>query len=201
METATVHRPYHHGNLRAALLDTAARMVDENGVQDLSLRELAREVGVSHGAPRRHFPDKQALLEALAEEGFNRLEAEMRTSIADDSKPFADRLAALGTAYLKFATQHPALLELMFAIKHREGSENVLEAGERAFSAPIALFEEGQRNGEIVAGDIHSIASVAFATLHGLAALANGGMVESELLEHVVPYANKLMMDGLRPRG
>lgn len=175
-------------------------MVDENGVQDLSLRELAREVGVSHGAPRRHFPDKQALLEALAEDGFVRLEAEMRASIADESQPFADRLAALGTTYLKFATGHPALLELMFAIKHREVPSTCSRPANRLSSAPIALFEEGQRNGEIVAGDIDSIASVAFATLHGLASLANGGMVDPELLEHVVPYANKLMMDGLRPR-
>ena len=62
-------RPYHHGNLRSALLAAAERTVRERGVQELSLRELAREVGVSHGAPRRHFPDRQALLDALAESG------------------------------------------------------------------------------------------------------------------------------------
>ena len=66
-------RPYHHGNLRGALLDAAERTVRERGVQALSLRELAREIGVSHGAPRRHFPDRQALLDALAESGFERL--------------------------------------------------------------------------------------------------------------------------------
>ena len=68
-------RPYHHGNLRSALLAAAERTVRERGVQDLSLRELAREIGVSHGAPRRHFPDRQALLDALAESGFERLGA------------------------------------------------------------------------------------------------------------------------------
>ncbi len=74
-------RPYHHGNLRAALLEQAERTVRERGVQDLSLRELAREVGVSHGAPRRHFPDRQALLDALAEAGFARLGTELRSAV------------------------------------------------------------------------------------------------------------------------
>ncbi len=68
--SAVDERPYHHGNLRTALLAQAEKTVRERGVQDLSLRELAREVGVSHGAPRRHFPDRQALLNALAESGF-----------------------------------------------------------------------------------------------------------------------------------
>jgi AcrR family transcriptional regulator len=70
--------PYHHGNLRAALLDAAECSVEEQGAEQLSLRELARAVGVSHAAPRSHFPDRQALLDALAERGFDRLAAAMR---------------------------------------------------------------------------------------------------------------------------
>src|ERR687894_2671163 len=68
-------RPYHHGSLRPALLAAAEKALDRGGVQALSLRELAREIGVSHAAPRRHFADKQALLDALAQEGFARLGA------------------------------------------------------------------------------------------------------------------------------
>ena len=83
MSTSTLRhvrraRPYHHGNLRTALLAAAQQTVRERGVAALSLRELAREVGVSHGAPRRHFPDRQALLDALAEDGFERLGGELR---------------------------------------------------------------------------------------------------------------------------
>ena len=69
----TLTRSYHHGNLRAALLAAAEDTLARRGARDLSLRELAREAGVSHAAPRRHFVDKQALLDALAEDGFNRL--------------------------------------------------------------------------------------------------------------------------------
>src|SRR5215472_7707973 len=81
-------RPYHHGNLRTALLDAAERTLRERGVQALSLRELAREVGVSHGAPRRHFPDRQSLLDALAGAGFERLGAELRAAAAAAGEDF-----------------------------------------------------------------------------------------------------------------
>ena len=78
---AVTSRPYHHGNLRAALLEQAERTLADGG--DLSLRALARQVGVSHAAPRRHFAGKQALLDALAEDGFERLGAELRAALAE----------------------------------------------------------------------------------------------------------------------
>src|SRR5919108_3231019 len=82
-------RAYHHGNLRSALLESAERTLAQRGVGELSLRELAREVGVSHAAPRRHFPDKQALLDALAVSGFERLGERMTAAIAE-AGPDAD---------------------------------------------------------------------------------------------------------------
>src|SRR3954469_19753524 len=117
--TATV-RPYHHGNLRAALLEAAERALARGG--ELSLRELAREVGVSHAAPRRHFAGKQALLDALAEDGFERLGNDLRGAMAD-ADGFDARLRAFVRAYVRFATEHAALLELMFAGKHRPGAD------------------------------------------------------------------------------
>jgi hypothetical protein len=120
--------------------------------------------------------------------------------MGDSSQPFQERLANLARAYLHFATKHAALLELMFASKHQEGADHIRVAGERAFVAPISLFAEGQASGEVIAGDIEGIASVAFATLHGLASLTNGGMVEAGDLDDIVPYAITLMMRGLQPR-
>src|SRR5471032_545129 len=116
---AVTERPYHHGNLRTALLEEAERTVRERGVQELSLRELARAVGVSHGAPRRHFPDRQALLDALAEAGFARLGAELSSAMEGAGEDFQARLRATAAAYISFATSDAALLELMFAGKHR----------------------------------------------------------------------------------
>src|SRR3954451_16003211 len=86
--TAMAPRPYHHGNLRTALLEAAERTLREGGAEKLSLRELAREVGVSHGAPRRHFPDRQALLDALSQAGFERLGAELRGAAAKSGDEF-----------------------------------------------------------------------------------------------------------------
>src|SRR3954471_17165737 len=101
-------RPYHHGNLRPALLEAAERALARGG--ELSLRELAREIGVSHAAPRRHFADKQALLDALALDGFERLGREMAAALAQAGPAFADRLGALARTYVRFATEHGALL-------------------------------------------------------------------------------------------
>ncbi|MEU4746905.1 helix-turn-helix domain-containing protein, partial [Actinosynnema sp. NPDC023658] len=98
MPEATDERPYHHGNLRTALLDAAERGLRERGADTLALRDLAREIGVSHAAPRRHFPSRQALLDALAVAGFERLDAELRAALtsADD---FPARVRATMTAY------------------------------------------------------------------------------------------------------
>ena len=146
---AVTPRPYHHGNLRAALLESAEQTLNEGG--ELSLRELARQVGVSHAAPRRHFAGKQALLDALAEDGFERLGDDLRTALAAAGPSFDARLLAFGRAYVRFATEHAALLELMFAGKHRPGAADSLrQAADRAFDAPLSLIAEGQAAGEIV---------------------------------------------------
>jgi AcrR family transcriptional regulator len=195
----TIQR-YHHGNLRSALLERASRTVDERGVQALSLRELAREVGVSHAAPRRHFPDRQALLDALAEDGFERLGDELREAVERAGTAFDRRLHALAAAYITFATRHAALLELMFAGKQRADADRVRETADRAFAVPIAVIAEAQATGELAPGDPGRVAIAAFATLQGLATMANGGMLEGAPVDAVVPDAIDQLLDGLRPR-
>jgi AcrR family transcriptional regulator len=193
-------RPYHHGNLRAALLEQAERTVADRGAQALSLRELAREVGVSHAAPRRHFPDRQALLDALAQDGFERLGYELERAVERAGPSFGARLHALSQAYIAFATRHPALLELMFAGKERDGADRVREAGDRVMATALGVFSDAQSGGELPAGDPARVATVAFATLQGLAAMANGGMIDSAPVDEVVTGAIDQLLDGLRPR-
>ena len=186
---AVPERPYHHGNLRTALLVAAERTVRERGVQELSLRELAREVGVSHGAPRRHFPDRQALLDALADAGFARLGAELRSAADGAGEGFQARLRATAAAYVRFATRDPALLELMFASKQREQSGALHEAADRAFSVMLELIAQGQADGAIEAGQPERVGLVLFATIQGIAALVTGGMVQAERLDQLVADA------------
>jgi AcrR family transcriptional regulator len=182
-------RPYHHGHLRTALLAQAERTVRERGVHDLSLRELAREVGVSHGAPRRHFPDRQALLDALAKAGFERLGAELQSAVDGAEQDFPARLRATAAAYVRFATRDAALLELMFAGKHQEESGALHEAAQRAFSVMLDLIEQGQADGVVRGGEPERVGLVLFATIQGIAALVTGGMVDADQLDELVTDA------------
>jgi AcrR family transcriptional regulator len=194
-------RPYHHGNLRSELLERAERTLSERGAGELSLRELAREVGVSHAAPRRHFRDKQALLDALAQDGFERLGRELDEAVNAAHGDFGARLAAFGRTYVRFATRNPALLALMFAGKHRAGaSESLREAAERTFASPLMLVAEAQAAGEVVPGEPERVAMVLFAALQGLVSMANTGLLEDADLDEVVADAVSGLMTGLRPR-
>lgn len=191
-------RPYHHGNLRSALLQAAERTARERGVQDLSLRELAREVGVSHAAPRRHFPDRQALLDALAESGFERLGAELRAAVDGAGGEFVPRLEAMAGAYVEFATEDSALLELMFAGKHRPGAEFLEAAAERAFSVMLEVILQGQAEGYLEPGDPERVGLVLFATVQGIAALVTGGVVLPEQVDGLLADAISLFLRGSR---
>ncbi len=194
-------RPYHHGNLRAALLARAEQTLSLQGPGELSRRELARQVGVSHAAPRRHFPDKRALLEALAEDGFERLGRDLRDAMEAAGERFEARLLAFARAYVTFATRHAALLELMFAGKHRPGAaESLRLAADRAFEAPLALIGEGQAAGEVVPGEPERVATVAWAALQGLASMVNSGLLDGAVLDDVVADAVHRLVLGLRPR-
>ena len=105
---------YHHGNLRQALLAAARRLLEAEGHSNLSLRKCADAVGVSATAPQNHFPNKAALLTALAAEGYAELETYMRNGMDDAADRDARRNAAL-LGYVAFAQDHPALYELMYA--------------------------------------------------------------------------------------
>lgn len=191
-------RAYHHGNLRAALLEQAERNVREQGVDHLSLRELARQVGVSHAAPRRHFPDRQALLDALAESGFARLGAELRRAMDRAGEQFEPRLRATASAYVRFATRDAALLELMFAGKHSEPSAAVQETALGALSVLLELVEQGQAEGVLEPGEPGRVGLVLLATVQGIAAVVNVGIVDVDRSDALVADAIAHFLHGSR---
>jgi AcrR family transcriptional regulator len=194
-------RPYHHGNLRTALLSAAERTVRERGSQALSLRELARELGVSHGAPRRHFPDRQALLDALAEAGFTRLGSELSAAFDGAGEDFEARLRAVAAAYVRFATVDAALLELMFAGKQHEQTGVLHDAAERAFAVMLELICQGQEQGALESGDPERVGLVLFATIQGIAALVTGGIVAAEQIDGLVADAIERFLRGSQRAG
>jgi AcrR family transcriptional regulator len=124
-------RSYHHGDLRAALLARAEETLREKGAEALSLRELARDLGVSHAAPSRHFKDRRALLDALALTGFDQLTGLLATA-APAGGTFRERLSAQAQACVDFAVRESAMMGVMFSRK-LEARESDIEA--RAASA------------------------------------------------------------------
>lgn len=190
-------RPYHHGSLRSALLEAAEKALDRGSAQDLSLRELARELGVSHAAPRRHFEDRQALLDALAEDGFRRLGRSLDRAAGSADQPFEVRLQAVARAYFRFATRHSPLLELMYAGKHRPGAEELQRTAHEALAAPLEVVVQGQREGILPAGDPMEQTTLAWAALHGLASVAAAGLVDPGQHDHLVRAMVHHLLHGL----
>lgn len=105
---------YHHGDLKAALVEAGLAELEEKGLDALSLRSIAARVGVSHTAPKNHFDGLRGLLTAIATAGFERHAAEMRRGV-EDQPPGQARLHAACNGYLRFALSHPELFKLMFA--------------------------------------------------------------------------------------
>ena len=126
-------RPYHHGDLRASLLATAARWLDERGAETLTLRELARAAGVSHAAPYHHFANRDALMAGVAEHAFDRLGDALAAAAAADP---AQALLDIGEAYVREALAHPAQFRLMFGPTLARKAEHLglRRASERAFT-------------------------------------------------------------------
>lgn len=107
--------PYHHGDLRQALLAAAERELEEKGIEGFSLRGVAKRAGVSHAAPLHHFKDTRALLTALAAQGFERFLAAQRARQAKAAADGLSQLVASGMGYIDFALTHRAIFRLMFS--------------------------------------------------------------------------------------
>lgn len=163
---------YHHGNLRQELMELAEQHLIEGGIGDLSLRALAREIGVSQTAPYRHFKDKNALLAALATEGFRRF---FELCEPSEREPRADQsLLMFGLAYVHFAKTHTAMFHLMFGpvLTPRNEYPELFAAGREAIYKVRAGVERGFKSGELrELDDAASIAHTVWAAVHGVATL------------------------------
>jgi len=169
--------PYHHGDLRDALIKAAEAELAERGIEGFSLRGVARRAGVSHAAPAHHFHDAAALLTALAAAGFRRL---LQRQVQRQKKAAADavsQLVASGLAYIDFAMTSPALFRLIFSSGRPEhSSPELLEAANAAFDQldrdVAQVFAE--KGGAPERADVLEV----WALTHGLADLLNGGRMK-----------------------
>lgn len=172
-------RPYHHGNLKAALLAAAEAVLERDGLAGLTLRAAAREAGVSHAAPRNAVGDLSGLLAELAASGFERLRSEMDAAAAESPEASLD---ALGRCYVRFALANPALFQLMFRQERLEARRPALVAARRALMETLrAALPAGQREEERRLGLLN-----AWAQAHGLAMLLIDRQLPPELSDQTV---------------
>jgi AcrR family transcriptional regulator len=123
--------PYHHGDLRRALIDGTIQLLREQGLEGFSLRAAARVAGVSHAAPAHHFGDARGLLTACAADGFERLAEAMQARVQHAGNDARARAQAVGAAYIDFALTHRALFQLMFRRDRLDPQDPVLQAAGR----------------------------------------------------------------------
>lgn len=173
-------QPYHHGDLRNALLQAAEQLLAEQGVASLSLRAVAKQAGVSHAAPYRHFSDKAALLRALAQSGFEHLGRAIETAAGNASKNPEPKLIEAGVAYVRQAIERPAVYQLMFGGSVvAEDDVAYRQASAAAFEALLKIIEEGVAVGVFRDRDPHELALVAWTSMHGMAMLMTAGLLDA----------------------
>jgi AcrR family transcriptional regulator len=173
-------RPYHHGSLREALIESALTLIAEVGPQAFTLREVARRAKVSHNAPYRHFRDKDELLAALAAEGFERLTVYMNRSAAAGLNAL-DRFRFSGRGYVEFALEWPQHFQVMFdwpACMAKYPEYNA--AGKAAFETLLGFVIAAQGDNGLPQGDPQPLALLAWSVVHGVAKLAVSGHLPFE---------------------
>jgi AcrR family transcriptional regulator len=165
--------PYHHGDLRRALIDAALTMVIEEGAWNFTLREVARRAGVSHAAPYNHFADKSALLAEVAALGFHSLIRALKDAAHGQSRSARQAFAGIGVAYVRFGAEHPAHYRLMFGAElgDRTRYPALQEASEAAFGILTGVLERGQASGQVRRDPVLDQALAAWSLVHGLATL------------------------------
>lgn len=187
-------RSYHHGTLRETLLEEGRRLLLEQGERGVSLRELARRTGVSHAAPQRHFADREALLDAIAAQGFDELTAQLLEARSPGDP--RQRLSAYARAHIAFSIANGPLMELMFArpgALTRHGSATSASAA-RFAEVGAAMFDPEDRD------RFDALPWVLAATLEGIGGLAASGRLPLERVDEVTDEAVRLLLPAVQSR-
>jgi AcrR family transcriptional regulator len=185
----TQKKPYHHGNLREALLEASIHLIAETGPKAFTLREVARRAGVSHNAPYRHFQDKDDLLAAVATQGYGELTEAMLDAARREPQSL-DRLKHAGLAYISFALRRPEHFTVMFeAPLSKAPPSEATDAAQRAFNVLLGLVHDCQHNNQIATGDPLQFALLAWTMVHGVAKLAITGRLPYRSKAKILEFA------------
>lgn len=171
-------------DVREAVLAAAVRLIDDGGLANLSMREVARVAGVSHQAPYHYFPDRESILAALAEDGFRRL-ADRLEKARDPEIPAVRRLTSLSRVYVEFALDHPSLFRVMFRpdFVDMDRFPRAMECGDRAFANLPVAVAECIEEGLAPTPSAQALVVTAWSFAHGLACLILDGPLAAKLPE------------------
>jgi AcrR family transcriptional regulator len=197
MQEAT-SRPYHHGDLRRAVLETAMGMLHEDKGWQFTLREVARRAGVSHAAPYKHFTDKTALLAEMALMGFDTLRQALNKAKPQRPSAFRDKYFAIARAYVRFGTSNPALYRLMFSAEADKPVDvHLHERSLAAFNILIDLMRGGQNEGALRKNDVRAQAIASWAIVHGITLLTIDGLLPGKVGPKALDAALVTLLEGL----
>ena len=201
MNSAAVAKPYHHGNLRAKLIETAIDIIRDEGVEAVTLRALAARIGVSHAAPYRHFASKRALLAAIATEGFRlMLDAQREWLDQSPSDPLS-QVRATGMAYIDFAQKHPEHFRIMFGreVGSRSKFPELQAASTPTFMSVVEGVRQCQAQGILRTDSPTNIAVMLWAAVHGLTILAMDKQIPARMNDdrELVRTVGKTMTDAI----
>ncbi len=177
---------YHHGDLPRALLDAALHIVETQGTEALTLRAVARLAGVSQAAPYRHFANKEAILAAVAGDGFRSLMTARRQAVQDCSDLPLARLRAVGIGYVTFATSHPSHFRVMFGrdMADRSAFPTLRQVASDTLTMVVDAIADGQRAGLVRSEEqAADLALTAWSSVHGLSALLVDGVLDRPVAE------------------
>lgn len=165
-------KPYHHGNLRRALIESAVALIAQLGPESFTLREVARDAGVTHNAPYRHFVSKEELLATIATQGYQELFRVLKKA-ADQRRDALDGIKMAGTAYVKFALKVPAIYSVMFDRNYAVGIYPDLDKAITAtHSILIELVDACRTEGLMTRGSVRENAYLCWSIVHGIAKLS-----------------------------
>lgn len=177
----TREQPYRHGDVHAAALRAARALIDEEGTGALSLRAVARRVGVSHAALYRHFADRDALLAELGVDALTQLAEELAAARAKARTPIG-LVEAMGRAYFRFALREPGRYRVAFVLPRKTDFPALRAAADTVETAALDILQEVATAGLIARRDIRTLAPVLWALLHGMSLLAiDGQLTEGEI--------------------
>jgi AcrR family transcriptional regulator len=187
---------YHHGNLKEALVSAGLEILSEKGIEGLSLRNVAKKIGVSHTASYNHFPDKQALLAAISTAGHEQLHQILLDTFEKTKHSSSHVISEIAWAYLQFALDNPAIFKLMFsgALEEERDHPEYVEISQKS----IALFEDmivfSQNKGQLPEGKVEIIAIKLWSLVHGFTYL----MLENQFpIEYLKGQELREMLKGI----